>query len=335
MKNPPLKVALIGYGRMGRRHADVYEQSENFDLAAICLRLGQRKDAMLAHPNTRFFTDFGEMITNTKPDLVCISTHVETHDELARFAMENGAHVFLEKPATTSFASARELVAYANRKEVKLIVGYILQHDFLWQAFIDECRKLENPLHIVCHLDQHSAGEEWKIHKKILRSSSIAYDCAIHFFDIFAQAIESVPTTVEATGHNTHEDLTLNDNSVDVAIEFENGSSGRYLSSWGPGFKEDPVWMIRASGQNGVVSIIEEPGRSEVVSEACDGSKAVIYSNPQHLTQATEMQQTFVREVILGNLDLTEHHDRVLLTMRLAELADKSASTLLRLSCHV
>ncbi len=279
------------------------------------------------HKDVAFFTDYDQALASLRPDLVCISTHTDTHDEYARKAIEQGSNVFLEKPATTSLTTTSQLIDYANGRNIKLIVGYILHHDRLWATFIEECRKLERPVQIVIQLDQHSEGEEWAAHQKILRDSSIAFDCAIHFFDIMTQAIQREPASVDAITRNTHNDASLNDNSLSSTITFADGSTGTYISAWGPGFKADPLSAIQATGQNGIVSIIEDEGRSDVVVRQKDQCDEIVYSDSLHLEHATEQQQAFVFECISNDLDLSEHHRRTLLSMKLAEEADLAADS--------
>ncbi|MGI9205725.1 MAG: Gfo/Idh/MocA family protein [Woeseiaceae bacterium] len=323
---PPLKVALVGFGRMGRRHAVVYDSSEKFELVAICGREHQIHDVITNHASVRFLSDFEETLAEMQPDLVCISTHIDTHDEYARKALARGCHVFLEKPATVSHATTRKLIDHANTVGLKLIIGYILHHDRLWTTFIEECRKRAGPLEIEIQLDQHSEGEEWAIHQKILRDSSIAFDCGIHFFDIMTQAIELKPTTVNAVTSNTHGDKSLNDNSLSTTLSFADGSTGTYISSWGPGFQAEPLSKIEASGRDGMVSIVEDGDRSEVLVKRHDGSVRLAYADSLHLQQATTRQQEFVFDCIVSDIDLAEHHDRTLLSMKTAEEVDIAAS---------
>lgn len=323
--NARLRVALVGFGRMGRRHAAVYDSAKKFELIAVCGRDYQEHDIVTNYRNARFFGDFDETLARTQPDLVCISTHIDSHDEYARKALQSGCHVFVEKPATTSHATTRNLIDHANQLGLKLIIGYILQHDSVWTSFIAECRKLAAPLEIVIQLDQHSAGDEWAIHKKILRDSSIAFDCAIHFFDIMSQAVALEPESVTAISSNTHGDESLHDNLLTTTLAFADGSTGTYSSAWGPGFDAEPVSLIQATGQNGTVAIIESSERSEVVVELKDSPPRTAFAETSHLERAITRQQDFVFDSIVGDLCLGEHHERALLSMKLAEAADIAA----------
>lgn len=320
----PLKVIVIGYGRMGRRHAEVYAASPDYLLVAICGRQKQRSEIESSYPDVAFYTDFNSAIVSESPDLVCICTHVDSHDRLTRLALEHGCHIFLEKPVTTTVAESRALLELAHQKGRKLIVGHILHHDQLWINFINACRQLPGPIDIEIHLDQHSSGEEWDIHKKILENSTIASDCAIHFFDIIAQAINAPARTVIASSARTHDIESINDNYLSATVEFADGSTGTYKSGWGPGFEASAVYKMTAVGQNESILIKEANDEARIIKIHSDGTEQIIYSELTHLENATHSQQEFVCGTINEDRDIDSHHQRTLACMQVAEAADQS-----------
>ena len=72
--------------------------------------------------------DASEVITSSEIDVVAIVTPVWTHFELAKAALENGKHVFVEKPFTSNVAQAEELIELAEQKNLKIMVD----HTFLF-----------------------------------------------------------------------------------------------------------------------------------------------------------------------------------------------------------
>ena len=65
-------------------------------------------------------------------DVAAIVTPVWTHYELAKAALENGKHVFVEKPFTCTTAQAEELIELAERKHLKIMVD----HTFLFTGAV-------------------------------------------------------------------------------------------------------------------------------------------------------------------------------------------------------
>ena len=111
---------IIGFGRMGRRHVEVYADSPNFLLTGICGRDRQRSEIESRFRNAAFYTDLDKAIANESPDIVCISTHVESHDRLTRLALENGCHVFLEKPVTADVVESRALLKFSKKQSISI-----------------------------------------------------------------------------------------------------------------------------------------------------------------------------------------------------------------------
>ena len=62
-------------------------------------------------------TDFSEVLTSPDIDAVAVVTPVWTHYELAKAALENGKHVFVEKPFTSTSQQAEELIELADAEE--------------------------------------------------------------------------------------------------------------------------------------------------------------------------------------------------------------------------
>ena len=71
-------------------------------------------------------------------DAVAIVTPVSYHYELAKKALENGKHVFVEKPFTATSAQAEELVELADRKNLQIMVD----HTFLFTGAVRKIKQL-------------------------------------------------------------------------------------------------------------------------------------------------------------------------------------------------
>ena len=69
---------------------------------------------------------------------MAIVTPVSTHYELARKALENGKHVFVEKPLTATSAQAEELIELADRKNLQIMVD----HTFLFTGAVRKIKEL-------------------------------------------------------------------------------------------------------------------------------------------------------------------------------------------------
>lgn len=120
-----LKVAIVGCGKIADAHVSQIMRIEGCEIAAVC----DREPLMARQLSERFsikgqFSDLGEMLISAKPDVVHITTPPESHFSVAKFCLEWGSHVYVEKPFAVDEAQARELIALANKKNLKITAGH-------------------------------------------------------------------------------------------------------------------------------------------------------------------------------------------------------------------
>src|SRR6218665_2103664 len=106
---------------MGRSHALAYHRHPGFDLVGLVNRSAPRGlSEELAGYEVR--PSYLDALAELKPDLVSINTYSDSHAEYAIKAIEQGAHVFIEKPLATNVADAERVVAAAKANNRKLVV---------------------------------------------------------------------------------------------------------------------------------------------------------------------------------------------------------------------
>jgi predicted dehydrogenase len=127
-----LRVAVIGMGPIGNRHAMIYKENPQVELVGVCDILKDRADAAAALWNAPAFYTTSEMLAALKPDLISITTggyeYGSDHYEPTMQALEAGCHVLGEKPICNDIAKAQEMVAKAREKG--LCYGIDLNHRF-------------------------------------------------------------------------------------------------------------------------------------------------------------------------------------------------------------
>jgi predicted dehydrogenase len=123
-----LKVAIVGCGKIADAHAMQIEQLKECEIVGVC----DREPLMASQLCERFqikrcFTDVAELVRETRPDVVHITTPPASHFEIARFCLESGCHVYVEKPFTLYASEAHRLIELAKEKHLKLTVGHNYQ----------------------------------------------------------------------------------------------------------------------------------------------------------------------------------------------------------------
>src|SRR5271165_3603302 len=112
-----IRIGVIGYGYWGPNIVRNFHAHDGCEVTLVCDKNPKCQDRLRkAHPGIDFTTDENEMLESSSIDVVAVVTPVWTHYELAKRALENGKHIFVEKPFTDSTAQAEELIELADRK---------------------------------------------------------------------------------------------------------------------------------------------------------------------------------------------------------------------------
>jgi len=130
---------VIGYGYWGPNIVRNIRSLDGAKLMAVCdTNKNAAERARKAHPDVRVTTDPAEILRSPDIDVVAVITPVWTHFELAKAALLNGKHVFVEKPFTATSAEALELIEIAERKKLQIMVD----HTFLFTGAVKKIQQL-------------------------------------------------------------------------------------------------------------------------------------------------------------------------------------------------
>jgi predicted dehydrogenase len=120
-----LKVAIVGCGKIADLHALQIQRIKDCEIVGVCDREPlMTKQLSDRFPVKRCFTDLPELLDQARPDVVHITTPAESHFDIARFCLEQGCHVYVEKPFTLYADQAELLINLAERKSLILTVGH-------------------------------------------------------------------------------------------------------------------------------------------------------------------------------------------------------------------
>ena len=111
-----VRFGVIGYGYWGPNVVRNLTSLEGSELTAVCDKTpAARRRMQKAHPGITVASEASEILSSTDIDAVAVVTPVWTHYELTKAALENGKHVFVEKPFTSNTAQAEELIELAAK----------------------------------------------------------------------------------------------------------------------------------------------------------------------------------------------------------------------------
>ena len=132
-----LRLAVIGAGWIGRKHAERIAASEACELVAICDTEPGRK-TVADELNTCWHCDVEAMLAREKPDGVVIATPNGSHVTVAEVCAGHSAHLLIEKPIADTLDDALRINRVAEAAGVQVLVGHHRRHNPL----IDETRAL-------------------------------------------------------------------------------------------------------------------------------------------------------------------------------------------------
>ena len=120
-----MRAALIGAGQIARQHLACLKTLPGVELAAICdLSPATAEAAAERFDIPAWFTDHRAMLEKARPDVVHVTTPPTSHFRLAMDALDAGAHVIVEKPATATFAELEALARRAQETGRHLVEDY-------------------------------------------------------------------------------------------------------------------------------------------------------------------------------------------------------------------
>src|SRR5438876_1182614 len=189
-----IRTGVIGYGYWGPNVVRNLRSLEGCQLAAVC---DQNPVALQrvrqAYPGLPVTTNPYDLLTSPEIDAIAVVTPVSTHFELAKVALENGKHVFVEKPFTSTTQQAEELIELADRKNLRIMVD----HTFLFTGAVRKIRQLieEGVLGDLYYYDSTRVNLGLFQH-----DISVIWDLAPHDLAIMDFLIQEKPEAVIATG---------------------------------------------------------------------------------------------------------------------------------------
>ena len=218
-----LRIGVIGYGYWGPNIVRNFNAIDDAKVTSLCdLNEDALGKARKLYPSLATSTDVQSILSSKDIDAVAIITPVFTHFELAKKALENGKHVFVEKPFTSTIAQAEELVELAEKKNLKIMVD----HTFLYTGAVQKIKQL---------VDEGELGklfyyDSMRVNLGLFQHDvNVVWDLAPHDFAIMDYVVPERPLAISATGeihYNSFEDIAY------VTVYCENNVIAHFNVNW-------------------------------------------------------------------------------------------------------
>ena len=196
-----LRVGVIGYGYWGPNIVRNVTSLEKCQLVAVCdQNPAALKRASRLYPGVQMTSNASDVLTSPDIDVIAVVTPVWTHFELAKTALENGKHVFVEKPFTSTSEQAEQLIELAAKKNLQIMVD----HTFLFSGAVRKIREL---------VDNKTLGslyyfDSTRVNLGLFQHDvSVVWDLAPHDLSIMDFILREKAEAVVATGAKHVNDL--------------------------------------------------------------------------------------------------------------------------------
>jgi predicted dehydrogenase len=202
----PIRFGVIGYGYWGPNIVRNVQSVDGGEVRAICdQNPSALQRAKKTYPGLELTTEMSELLNSREIDAVAVITPVWTHFELAKRALQNGKHVFVEKPFTSTAEQAAELIELAERKKLQIMVD----HTFLFCGAVRKIRQL---------VDDGTVGplyyfDSTRVNLGLFQHDvNVVWDLAPHDLSVMDYILGQKPEALVATGGkhlNGHEDVAF------------------------------------------------------------------------------------------------------------------------------
>jgi predicted dehydrogenase len=201
-----INVGVIGYGYWG---PNVVRNLHHLDCTTVVGVCDASEKALQrvrhTYPGMPVYANALDLIQSPAVDAIAVVTPVWTHYELTKAALENGKHVFVEKPFTSNLRQAEELIELAERKGLTIMVD----HTFLFTGAVTKIREL---------IDDGVLGnlfyyDSTRVNLGLFQHDvNVIWDLAPHDLSIMDHLLGQQPEALVATGQrhlNGHEDIAF------------------------------------------------------------------------------------------------------------------------------
>ncbi len=229
---PPLRLGIIGFGRIGNEHAGWLFQCDSIQAVAVFDPTPQRREKA-AVLGLKTYDDLDSLLASDV-DAVLISTPTAMHAEHAAAALQAGKHVMVEKPVTLDLPQARRLMdlASANHRVLSVFHNRRWDIDYLTVKQVIGSGILGRVFNIESRLGQWGscvgpAAREWRPgwRNEAAFGGGGLYDWGSHFIDQLVQLMlpaNPVSVFAQMTGNVWTRDC---DDFARVCINFDNSCS--------------------------------------------------------------------------------------------------------------
>ncbi len=222
MSKPPIRVAVIGAGNMGRNHLRTYARMDNVKIVAI-VDVNKKTAELAKEYGALFLENYAPLLEDNAVDAVSIVVPTPLHHNIGLDFIKHSIHCLVEKPIASTVSEAEALIAEAERQGVVFTVGHIERYN----PMIQKLKKL---------VDDKEIGEITSIITRrvggfpaIEPKTDVIVDLAVHDIDVISYLLGKQPTKIYGHGSKTLHSHKID--SAELLLDYGN-ASGFVQANW-------------------------------------------------------------------------------------------------------
>jgi len=232
------RIVLIGVGNFGKNHLRVLKELEEQGACKLYGVVDIKSETLkVVGKGHKFKTsvDFHDFLKDDV-DAVDIVAPTSTHFAICKECLAAGKHVFVEKPLTTSYVEAKELVQIAEEQRKTVMVGHIFRYNFAVRKIKELIERGE--LGQVYYLFGHFMGL-----KDPKFDIGALFNYTVHHIDIYDYLLQKMPEEVTCCvgfflGRKEFEDVAL------LVLKYPANVTGIVEGSWLPPGKHRDLTVV-------------------------------------------------------------------------------------------
>lgn len=252
-----LKAGIIGFGKMGLMHSAILNSIQNVEVFCVA-----EPEKLLQNfckkyvPEIEIYNNYEDLIVNSKPDFIYITTPVKSHTEICNFCIEKNINFFVEKPLGRNTSECAPLLTKLKEKKLINMVGFVMRFmditkkakELIDNESIGKIEKIEASAFQTLSFNKSSG---WRFDKNT-SGGGVLIDLGIHLIDLlhwFFGDIKSIESTESKINQFGIED------DIYSQFTFENGLNCSLNASWLKKNYRLPEYQIKVVGKDGEMII--------------------------------------------------------------------------------
>ncbi len=295
-KESRLKILVIGCGSAGERHTKNLKSLELAEVSA-CDQDKGRLEYMKGKYEIKAFENHNEAFSNETIDAVLVCTPTSEHVPLAIAAIEQGCHVFIEKPLSHNLEGVDDLIREAKRKGLVIMIGFNLRFHpnlQLIKELLDR-GEIGKPISARAHFGSHFLYRlpfhSWKSYKEDYAAKEVGggviLDAATHLIDYLSWLLGGVKEVFCYADRMSNLNLESED-IAEILLKLERG----VIASLHVDFVQQPYQTkCEIIGEKGSIVWDSSNNKVNLFTETADRWQAFPETN-------FDYNETYVREIV-------------------------------------